>query len=190
MNCVPTALPGVKIFEPDCFEDSRGYFMETWNSRRYAEFGVPEFFVQDNLSFSTKGILRGLHYQTPNPQGKLVYVLQGEVFDVAVDIRYGSPSFGQWTGVTLTSWNRRQLYLPAGFAHGFCVLSDTVLFAYKCTAFYSPSDEAGIFWNDSNLAITWPLTDPVLSAKDKQHPALNAIPRQRLLPFNPDSGGL
>lgn len=180
MNCIPTALPAVKILEPNCFEDSRGFFMETWHARRYAEFGIPEFFVQDNLSLSAKGILRGLHYQTPHGQGKLVYVLQGEVFDVAVDVRYGSPTFGQWVGVTLSAQNRRQLYIPEGFAHGFCVLSNTALFAYKCTSFYSPADEGGIYWNDPDLCIDWPVANPILSEKDKKHPCLAAIPRERL----------
>jgi dTDP-4-dehydrorhamnose 3,5-epimerase len=179
VQCFDTALPGVKIFEPQAYIDSRGSFMETWNSSRYAEFGVPANFVQDNLSFSNKGVLRGLHYQWPNPQGKLVYVLQGTVYDVAVDIRYGSPTFGQWVGVTISAQNKWQLYIPEGFAHGFCVLSDTALFAYKCTALYIPQNEEGICWNDAALGIPWPITEPTLSAKDKQHPHLKDIPVAR-----------
>ncbi len=180
MRCYDTSLPGVKIFEPKVFEDRRGFFMETWNASRYAEWGIPADFVQDNLSLSTRGILRGLHYQQPNPQGKLVYVLQGEVFDVAVDIRYGSPTFGQWTGVSLSAQNRRQLYIPEGFAHGFCVVSEVALFAYKCTEFYLPDNDKGIHWNDPELNIQWPIVEPTLSAKDKQQPQLKDIPVESL----------
>ncbi|HWR06290.1 dTDP-4-dehydrorhamnose 3,5-epimerase [Sporomusa sp.] len=175
MRCYETSLPDVKIFEPEVFEDSRGFFMETWNSARYLQWDIPTNFVQDNLSLSTKGILRGLHYQQPNPQGKLVYVLQGEVFDVAVDIRYGSPTFGHWVGIILSAQNRRQMYVPEGFAHGFCVMSETALFAYKCTDFYSPPSERGIFWNDPDLKINWPISHPTLSEKDKQHLQLRDI---------------
>lgn len=180
MRCYNTALPDIKIIEPDVFEDNRGFFMELWNASRYKELGITANFVQDNLSLSTKGILRGLHYQQPNPQGKLVYVLQGEVFDVAVDIRYQSPTFGQWVGVTLSAKNRRQMYVPEGFAHGFCVLSDTALFAYKCTGFYSRPDEKGIYWNDSELNIEWPVATPTLSEKDKKQPRLRDIPIESL----------
>ncbi|MDU4962082.1 MAG: dTDP-4-dehydrorhamnose 3,5-epimerase [Sporomusaceae bacterium] len=175
MNQLPTNLPGVVIIEPDCFKDERGYFMEIYNSHRYSELNIAGPFVQDNLSFSSRGILRGLHYQYPHCQGKLVSVLQGEVFDVAVDIRLGSPAFGQWTGVLLSALNRRQLYLPPGFAHGFCVMSATALFTYKCSDFYTPQAEGGIAWNDPDLAIKWPLADPVLSAKDMRHPRLKDI---------------
>lgn len=183
MQCCDTALPGVKIIEPQFFPDARGFFMETWNADRYQKFGIPAAFVQDNLSFSSRGVLRGLHYQMPNPQGKLVYVLQGTVFDVAVDIRYGSPAFGRWVGITLSAENKRQLYIPEGFAHGFCVLSDTAIFAYKCNAFYSPDDDGGICWNDADLAIQWPITEPKLSAKDAQSPRLRDIPVERLLKY-------
>ncbi|SMD13415.1 dTDP-4-dehydrorhamnose 3,5-epimerase [Sporomusa malonica] len=175
MRCYDTVLPDIKIIEPKVFEDSRGFFMETWNASRYVEWGIPANFVQDNLSLSSKGILRGLHYQQPNSQGKLVYVLQGEVFDVAVDIRYGSPNFGQWVGVTLSAKNRWQIYIPEGFAHGFCVMSETALFVYKCTDFYSPSSERGICWNDPDLNIHWPVVEPILSEKDKQHLQLRNI---------------
>lgn len=180
MRCYDTSLPGVKILEPEMFEDSRGFFMETWNASRYAECGIPVNFVQDNLSLSKKGILRGLHYQQPNPQGKLVYVLQGEVFDVALDIRYGSPTFGQWMGVSLSAQNRRQLFIPEGFAHGFCVVSETALFAYKCTEFYSAGNDKGICWNDPELNIQWPIVEPTLSVKDKKQPLLKDIPVESL----------
>lgn len=168
MKVLETKLPGVLIIEPDVHGDARGFFMETWQKERYAQYGLPTNFVQDNLSFSHKGVLRGLHYQDPNPQGKLVYVLQGEVFDVAVDIRRGSPTFGQWVGVTLSSENKRQLYIPEGFAHGFCVTSETALFAYKCTDYYNPQAEHGIIWNDPDIGIEWPVKKPILSEKDKE----------------------
>jgi dTDP-4-dehydrorhamnose 3,5-epimerase len=175
MRCYDTALPDIKIFEPRVFEDNRGFFMETWNASRYLTHGIPANFVQDNLSLSAKGILRGLHYQQPKPQGKLVYVLQGEVFDVAVDIRNGSQTFGKWVGVTLSAENRRQLYIPEGFAHGFCVMSQTALFAYKCTDFYLPANEKGICWDDPDMSIEWPIVEPILSEKDKKHHKLREI---------------
>ncbi|WP_425060470.1 dTDP-4-dehydrorhamnose 3,5-epimerase [Sporomusa carbonis] len=190
MRCYETALPDVKVIEPKLFADSRGFFMEIWNASRYSEIGITANFVQDNLSFSTKGILRGLHYQQPYPQGKLVYVLQGEVFDVAVDVRYGSPTLGQWVGVTLSAQNKRQLYIPEGFAHGFCVLSETALFAYKCTEFYSPHTEHGICWNDPDLGILWPIDQPTLSEKDKLYPRLKDIPWERLAKFEDELGEL
>jgi len=180
LNVIETKLPGVMIIEPRVFSDDRGFFMETWQRERYSKYGIPATFVQDNLSYSQKGVLRGLHYQHPNAQGKLVYVLQGEVFDVAVDIRVGSPTFGQWVGVTLSAGNKRQLYIPEGFAHGFCVLSATALFAYKCTDFYNPRAEGGIAWNDPDIAIDWPVEKPVLSPKDNVYPKLKDISRQRL----------
>lgn len=175
MDCRPTALPGVMLIETDRFADHRGFFLETWNAKRYADFGIDETFVQDNLSLSYHGVLRGLHYQIKRPQGKLVYVVQGEVFDVAVDLRSNSPDFGRWIGVVLSQANRRQLYIPPGFAHGFCVLSETALFAYKCTSFYQPDDEGGIRWNDPELGIAWPLTTPLISSKDQAFPYLNNI---------------
>ncbi|MEL7635315.1 MULTISPECIES: dTDP-4-dehydrorhamnose 3,5-epimerase [Sporomusa] len=183
MKCYSTVLPEVKIIEPAVYEDSRGFFLETWNFAQYVQAGITANFVQDNLSLSSKGVLRGLHYQQPNPQGKLIYVLQGEVFDVAVDIRYGSPTFGQWVGVLLSALNRRQLYIPEGFAHGFCAVSDTVLFAYKCTAFYSPASEKGVCWNDPGLNITWPVSEPILSDKDKQYRCLSEIAREDLIKY-------
>ena len=180
MKIVETKLAGVVIIEPRIFGDSRGYFMETWNRSRYEEIGLPGTFVQDNLSFSAHGVLRGLHFQQPQPQGKLVWVLQGEVFDVAVDIRAGSPTFGQWTGVTLSADNKRQLYIPAGFAHGFCVTSATALFSYKCTDYYNPAAENGILWNDPDLGIRWPVKEPLLSAKDSAGRRLRDVPPDML----------
>jgi len=162
------------------YGDARGFFMETWHQQRYAAAGLPASFVQDNLSWSKKGTLRGLHFQHPHAQGKLVFVLQGEVFDVAVDIRNGSPTFGQWVGVTLSADNKRQLFLPAGFAHGFCVTSETALFAYKCTDFYHPQAEGGVIWDDPGLGIEWPIDTPLLSAKDRSYPRLTELPPERL----------
>lgn len=162
-----TKLPGVLLIKPDIFGDSRGYFLESWNRRRYAEAGLDRDFVQDNLSLSKQGILRGLHFQQPGPQGKLVQVLKGEVYDVAVDIRVGSPTFGQWVGVTLSEDNHLQFYVPEGFAHGFCVTSEMALFSYKCTTFYNPSAEFSLRWDDPDLAIDWPCKEPLLSAKDQ-----------------------
>lgn len=183
MKIIETKLPEVLIIEPDVFGDNRGFFMETWNQLRYGQAGLPTSFVQDNLSFSTRGVLRGLHYQNPNSQGKLVYVLQGEIFDVAVDIRVGSTTFGQWVGITLSRENKRQLFIPEGFAHGFCVISETALFAYKCTDFYNPEVEGGILWKDPDIGIKWPINTPVLSEKDKAYPMLKDIPLGRLLQY-------
>lgn len=180
MQVIDTPIAGVRIVEPKVFGDTRGFFMETWNQARYAEAGLPERFVQDNLSFSRRGVLRGLHFQNPNGQGKLVYVLQGEVFDVAVDIRLGSPTFGQSVSAVLSSENRRQFYIPPGFAHGFCVTSETALFAYKCTELYDPKAEGSILWNDPALGIDWPIAEPELSAKDTAGIALADFPRERL----------
>ncbi|MBT9132359.1 MAG: dTDP-4-dehydrorhamnose 3,5-epimerase [Firmicutes bacterium] len=180
MKLSETRLPGVLLIEPVVYGDTRGFFMETWHQKRYAQAGLPASFVQDNLSFSGRGTLRGLHFQHPQAQGKLVFVLQGEVFDVAVDIRHGSPSFGQWVGVTLSADNKRQLYIPAGLAHGFCVTSETALFAYKCTDFYNPQAEDGIIWNDPDLGIAWPDVVPILSEKDRNYPRLKQLPPERL----------
>lgn len=182
MHIKETTLPGVRIIQPKVFGDERGFFTETWNQARYAEIGIPEHFVQDNLSFSRRGVLRGLHYQHPNAQGKLVYVLQGEVFDVAVDIRVGSPTFGETAVAILSSENKRQFYIPPGFAHGFCVTSETALFAYKCTEFYDPKAENSILWNDPAIGIAWPVDAPALSAKDQAAQTLMDIPFDRL-PF-------
>ncbi len=180
MQRIETAIPGVVILEPRVFGDARGFFMETWNQARYVEAGLPASFVQDNLSYSRRGVLRGLHFQHPNAQGKLVYVLQGEVFDVAVDIRRGSPTFGQSVSALLSSDNKRQFYVPPGFAHGFCVTSETALFAYKCTELYSPKDEASILWNDPALGIDWPIDAPELSDKDRIALSLADFPQDRL----------
>ncbi|WP_447974598.1 dTDP-4-dehydrorhamnose 3,5-epimerase [Nitrospira sp. Kam-Ns4a] len=166
MKFIETALKGVILVEPDVHEDPRGFFMETYHAKKYAEGGIPGPFVQDNYSLSVRGTLRGLHYQLVNPQGKLVCVFEGAVFDVAVDIRQGSPTFGRWIGVELSATNKRQLYVPVGFAHGFCVLSDTAGMVYKCTDFYNPQGERGIIWNDPDIGIAWPITAPLLSAKD------------------------
>lgn len=183
MKIEQTPLPGVLLIQPDVFGDHRGYFKENWNRRKYAEHGLDVDFVQDNVSLSKKGILRGLHFQNPNPQGKLVQALQGEVFDVAVDIRRGSPTFGRWFGAVLSAENHLQMYVPEGFAHGFCVLSETALFAYKCTDFYSPQTEFSLRHNDPGVGIEWPLDgEPILSAKDKDAPYLKDFP-QNLLPL-------
>lgn len=175
MKVLETSLPGVLILEPRVFGDARGFFQETWSKERYEQAGIDYPFVQDNLSFSSKGVLRGLHFQNPNQQGKLVSVVQGKVFDVAVDIRVGSPSFGQWTGIVLSGENHKQFWIPPGFAHGFCVLSDTAYFMYKCTDVYTPAAEGGICWNDPDINIQWPLTDVNLSDKDKVYPSLKEI---------------
>lgn len=180
MNRIDTNLEGVWIFEPKVFGDARGFFMETWNQARYAEAGLDVNFVQDNVSRSSQGVLRGLHFQNPNGQGKLVQILEGEVVDVAVDIRIGSPTFGQSAAVILSDKNFRQFYIPPGFAHGFCVLSETAIFAYKCTDFYNPSTEGGVLWNDPDLDIRWTIENPLLSEKDKANPRLKDIPPDKL----------
>ena len=169
MKVIDTKIPDVKIIEPAVFGDERGFFMETWQQKKFEELvtGKPTQFVQDNHSKSKKGILRGLHYQTENTQGKLVRVVSGEVFDVAVDIRKDSSTFGQWVGVYLSAENKRQLWVPEGFAHGFYVTSDEAEFVYKCTDYYNPNAEHTILWNDSKLDIKWPITTkPLLSDKD------------------------
>ena len=180
MNVKPTRLPGVLLIEPRVFRDDRGYFFETWSRARYAEAGLPADFVQDNLSVSRAGVLRGLHYQHPTAQGKLVGVLRGEVFDVAVDIRAGSPTFGRWEGFLLSAENGRQLYVPEGFAHGFAVTSDEAIFSYKCTAPYDPSSEGSVRWDDPDLAIDWPVRSPALAPKDAAAPSLAEVPADRI----------
>ncbi|MDP5145080.1 dTDP-4-dehydrorhamnose 3,5-epimerase [Shewanella sp. ULN5] len=170
MKVINTSIPDVKIIEPSVFGDERGFFMETWNQKRFEELvtGKPTQFVQDNHSKSKKGILRGLHYQSENTQGKLVRVVSGEVFDVAVDIRKGSPTFGQWVGEYLSAENKRQLWVPEGFAHGFYVTSDEAEFVYKCTDYYNPNAEISIAWNDVDIGIKWPFNNiPFLSEKDE-----------------------
>lgn len=169
MNIIPTAIPEVVIIEPQVFGDERGFFQETWNAHSFAQVGLDLNFVQDNHSRSAQGILRGLHYQIKNPQGKLVRVTQGKVFDVAVDMRQSSSTFGQWVGEELSAENHRMLWVPPGFAHGFYVMSKSADFLYKCTDFYAPEHERSLRWDDPHLAINWPLVDqqtPTLSAKD------------------------
>jgi dTDP-4-dehydrorhamnose 3,5-epimerase len=167
MKVSTTEIDGLLIFDPEVFGDERGFFLESWNEGVYTEKGLRATFVQDNLSRSSKGVLRGLHYQNPKGQGKLVQVLEGEVFDVAVDIRRGSPTFGEWYGLLLSADNHRQFYIPSGFAHGFCVMSDTALFHYKCTQFYNPGSEYSVLWDDPDLSIDWPIENPVVSGKDR-----------------------
>ncbi|HFD79169.1 MAG TPA: dTDP-4-dehydrorhamnose 3,5-epimerase [Gammaproteobacteria bacterium] len=166
MKVTPMEIPEVLLIEPDVFGDRRGFFLESWHRKKYAAAGLDVDFVQDNHSRSGRGVLRGLHYQLQQPQGKLVRVVTGKVFDVAVDIRRGSPTFGRWVGVELSGDNHRQLYVPPGFAHGFCVLSDSADFLYKCTDFYAPEYEHGILWNDPDIGIDWPGADFQVSDKD------------------------
>jgi dTDP-4-dehydrorhamnose 3,5-epimerase len=175
MRTEPTALPGVVIIEPDVYRDARGFFLESYHQRKYAEQGVDGPFLQDNHSYSVQGTLRGLHAQVKRPQGKLVRAVQGEMFDVAVDVRLGSPTFGRWVGVVLSGENFRQLYIPPGFVHGFCVLSERVHVEYKCTDFYDASDELTVAWNDPAIGIAWPVSDPALSPKDAAAPPLAAL---------------
>jgi len=173
MRATPLDHPEVLLIEPDVFPDPRGFFMETFHSIKYAEHGLPAVFLQDNHSRSSRGVLRGLHYQLENPQGKLVRVVSGEVFDVAVDIRRGSPRFGTWVGAVLSEENQRQVYVPPGFAHGFCTLSERADFLYKCTELYAPGDEYGIAWDDPDIAIEWPEMDYLISDKDLANPLLS-----------------
>jgi dTDP-4-dehydrorhamnose 3,5-epimerase len=180
MKIISTRFEEVKIIEPRVFSDPRGCFLETYQADRYRQGGIECAFVQDNLSYSLKATLRGLHYQRPHAQDKLVYVIKGEVFDVVVDIRNGSPTFGQWEGVCLSADNHRQLYVPAGFAHGFCVLSDDAVFSYKCSDYYAPVAEHGIIWNDPDIGIQWPLESPLLSEKDGRYPRLGEVAEEEL----------
>lgn len=189
MQVSDTFLKGVKVIEPKVFGDSRGFFYESFQELRYLKAGVDTKFVQDNLSRSNAGVLRGLHYQLKFPQDKLVTVIRGEVFDVAVDIRLGSPTFGKWFGVILSDQNHKQLFIPRGFAHGFCVLSETADFNYKCSDYYHPEDEYGIMWNDPKIGIKWPKIDNcefMLSAKDMQNKMLDEIPVDNLPRFVED----
>ncbi|HPE05379.1 MAG TPA: dTDP-4-dehydrorhamnose 3,5-epimerase [Thauera sp.] len=175
MNVVETALPGVLIIEPKAFGDHRGFFLETFQVERYREAGITLPFVQDNHSRSQRGVLRGLHFQKTRPQGKLVSVSRGAVYDVAVDIDPASATYGQFVGVELNDDNHRQLWIPPGYAHGFCVLSEVADFQYKCTDFYFPADEGGLLWNDPDVGIPWPITEPQLSAKDANNPRLRDL---------------
>lgn len=175
MRIFDTAIPGVLKIEPAIFKDDRGHFLEVYHSERYSLDGIALPFLQDNLSRSTGRVLRGLHYQLGRPQAKLIMAVEGEIFDVAVDIRKGSPTFGKWTAVTLSSTNLFQMFIPAGFAHGFCVLSDTAVVLYKCTDLYAPEEERGLRWNDPSVGIEWPVAAPVLSAKDAAYPFLKDV---------------
>jgi len=184
MKVIETKIPGVLLLEPRVFGDERGWFIETWQRERYAEHGIPASFVQDNQAYSRRGVLRGLHVQYPHSQGKLVQVTHGEVFDVAVDIRRGSPHFGRWVGATLSGENKRQFYVPEGFAHGYCVLSDEALFSYKCTDLYHPETQFSVRWDDPALGIEWPLDgEPILADKDRDAPLLSEIPENQLPPY-------
>ena len=178
MNVSETDLPGVVLIAPTIFDDSRGIFYENWSASRYADAGIPGAFVQDNVSTSTHRTLRGLHLQHPYDQAKLVHVLVGEVFDVAVDVRVGSPHFGRWTGAALSASNRSQLYIPAGFAHGFCVVSETALLAYKCTEYYHQETESAVAWDDPDIGIRWPFQNPTLSEKDRVGALLTTLTEQ------------
>jgi len=183
VKVIETALPGVLIIEPKVFGDARGFFLETFHKQRYEEVGIPGEqleFVQDNHSRSVKGVLRGLHFQLENPQGKLVSAGTGVVYDVAADVNPDSPSFGTWVGVELSEENHRQLWIPPGYAHGFCVLSDVADFQYKCTALYHPESDSGVAWDDPQLAIDWPIENPLLSEKDLLLPKLSEAKRERL----------
>jgi dTDP-4-dehydrorhamnose 3,5-epimerase len=180
MRVTPTEIPEVLLIEPRVFKDHRGYFLEVYQAERYLEHGIPARFVQDNLSFSQKMVLRGLHYQLGRPQGKLVWVVQGRVFDVVVDIRKSSRNFGKWLSLVLDAQICQQLYIPEGFAHGFCVISDSATVLYKCTDYYDPQEERGIRWDDPVLGINWPVAEPILSPKDQAYPTLESLPASQL----------
>jgi dTDP-4-dehydrorhamnose 3,5-epimerase len=186
MQIIPTQIKDVLIIEPQVFIDRRGYFMEIFNHNRYRQAGIDRHFVQDNFSHSTQRTLRGLHYQIRHPQAKLVQTFSGEVFDVAVDLRRTSPTFGKWVGVVLSGENKRQLFIPEGFAHGFCVLSPNALFSYKCSDYYDPQDEGGLLWSDPQVNIRWPVENPILSAKDRDLQPLKDLAPAQL----PQTGGL
>ncbi len=181
MKCTETEISGVLLIETDIFRDERGFFMETYHQERYSEAGIDRVFVQDNRSHSRRGVLRGLHYQLEHGQDKLIYVVTGEIFDVAVDIRLGSPTFGRWVGEYLSAENGRQIFVPKGFAHGFCVLSETADVVYKCTDFYAPGDEYGILWSDPEVGIDWPCKDVIVSGKDSRNPELSKV-QEKYLP--------
>jgi len=184
LKCTEKSIPGVLLIEPMAFEDDRGFFLETYHEKKYPEAGIDKPFVQDNHSHSCRGTLRGLHYQLKHPQGKLVYVIRGEIFDVAVDIRRGSTTFGQWTGTILSEKNKHQLFIPEGFAHGLCVISETADVVYKCTDLYTTGDEYGILWSDPVIGIDWPVENPVLSEKDAESPRLMDVPEELFPLYN------
>lgn len=183
MQRIETSLPGVWELRPRVIRDSRGSFMETYQQKEFGELGITDAFVQDNHSFSQKNSLRGLHYQLRHPQAKICRVIEGQALDVAVDIRVGSPSFGRWTSLILSADEANQVYIPAGFAHGFLTLSDRVQFLYKCSDYHSPADQFGVMWNDPQLRITWGISDPLVSEKDRNLPPLSAIPGEHLPPY-------
>lgn len=185
MRRIQTDLPGCSVIEPQVHGDTRGYFYESFHVEKYKAIGLDLRFVQSNVSRSAHGVLRGLHYQHPHPQGKLVNVLEGEVYDVAVDIRVGSPTFGRWTAAILSADNKRQFWIPEGFAHGFAVLSDYATFCYQCTVLYDRAADSGIRWNDGEIAVDWPLSTPLLSDKDQNAPLLSEIPHARLPKYTP-----
>lgn len=189
MKILKTSLPDVLIIEPQVFEDNRGFFMESYHRKRYEQAAISAVFVQDNLSYSIHGTLRGLHYQYPHGQAKLIQAVKGEIFDVAVDIRVNSPTFGKWTAIRLSDRNRRQVYIPEGFAHGFCVLSETAVIIYKCSDYYAPESERGILWSDPALGIDWPVKTPLLSHKDSRYSCLCQIPPEHLPAYEPPRPG-
>ncbi len=180
MKSIDTELPGVCIIEPQVFEDARGCFFESYRRDKFAELGIDAVFVQENQSLTRRGVLRGLHYQLHHPQAKLCRVIAGEVFDVAVDIRIGSETFGRWVGVVLSAQNRRQIFVPRGFAHGFVVRSETAEFIYKCDDIYHPEDECGVLWNDPAIGIDWGIQNPQLAPRDADYPTLAKIAPERL----------
>jgi dTDP-4-dehydrorhamnose 3,5-epimerase len=186
MKIIETDLPGCMVIEPAVFGDARGAFFESWNRQRFADAGLDFEVVQHNVSTSIRGVLRGLHYQWPNPQGKLVSVLEGEVFDVAVDIRRGSPHFGRWTAAVLSADNHRHFWIPPGFAHGFAVTSERAIFSYLCTAPYEREGDRSLRWDDPTIAVDWPLAAPLLSHKDLAAPMLGDLPAEHLPPYLPD----
>jgi dTDP-4-dehydrorhamnose 3,5-epimerase len=183
MQRIETSLPGVWELRPRVIHDSRGSFMETYKQKEFGELGIADAFVQDNHSFSQKNSLRGLHYQLRHPQAKICRVIEGLALDVAVDLRLGSPSFGKWTSLILSADEANQIYIPAGFAHGFLTLSDRVQILYKCSDYHSPADQFGVIWNDPQLSITWGISDPLVSEKDRNLPSLFAIPSEHLPPY-------
>lgn len=180
MQVIATGIEDVKIVEPQVFQDKRGFFLETYHVGRFSSAGLADVFVQDNLSHSVKNTLRGLHFQVTHPQAKLIQVISGEIFDVAVDIRRASPTFGRWVSVHLSEHNKRQVFIPEGFAHGFCVLSDSARVFYKCSDFYDPDDEGGLLWSDPAIAIDWPIVHPIVSEKDAGLPVISDIPPEKL----------
>jgi dTDP-4-dehydrorhamnose 3,5-epimerase len=186
MERIETSLPGVYELRPRIYRDARGFFIETYHRARLSQLGIGDAFVQDNHSQSAQGTLRGLHYQLHHPQAKLCRVVEGEVLDIAVDIRVGSPNFGKWTSVHLTAREQNQIYIPAGFAHGFLALTNSVQFLYKCSDYYTSGDEYGILWNDPALGIAWKVSGPLLSDKDSRNPTLASVPTEHLPRYNPE----